>query len=130
RRKVTTRIIQDEPDSGNGHRAGDGNGKLGGAMGISSSAARWSANHRKAAILGWLGFVVLAFMIGRAVAPNQIHGADQFSGEAGRAEHTLYQAALRPNDEHVLIQSKTLTTTDPEFGDAGDQVAAHLVYKS
>src|SRR5262249_19668929 len=67
------------------------------------------------------------FLIGNAVGQNEIHGADQFSGEAGRAEHTLYKADLRPNDEHVLIQSKALTTRDREFGDTVDQVVGRLV---
>jgi RND superfamily putative drug exporter len=88
----------------------------------------WSANHRKKAIWGWLAFVVVAVFIGNAVGANTIHGADQFSGEAGKAEHTLYGAGLRPNDEHVLIQSKKLTTTDPEFRDAVDEVSAKLFF--
>src|SRR4051812_8970716 len=86
-----------------------------GGESYASRMGRWSANHRKLAIWGWLGFVVIAFAIGFGVGQNQITGADQFSGEAGKAEKTLYAADLRPNDEHVLIQSKTLTTTDPEF---------------
>src|SRR3954451_10904325 len=86
-----------------------------GGESYASRMGRWSANHRKLAIWGWLGFVVLALAIGNAVGQNTITGADQFSGEAHRAEKTLYGADLRPNDEHVLIQSKTLTTTDPEF---------------
>src|SRR3954452_21944638 len=99
-------------DPGNGRKVAK-QGKPSG--GLAARAARWSAQHRKLAIWGWLGFVVLAFAIGNAVGQNQITGADQFSGEAGKAEKTLYAADLRPNDEHVLIQSKTLTTTDPEF---------------
>jgi uncharacterized membrane protein YdfJ with MMPL/SSD domain len=95
---------------------------------IAARAAHWSAEHRKTAIWGWLAFVVLAFGIGNVITQNQIHGADQFSGEAGRAEKTLYKADLRPNDEHVLIQSKTLTTTDQEFRDAIDQVSARLFF--
>src|SRR5215211_6853777 len=96
------------------------------ARSIASRAGHWSANHRKAAIWGWLAFVVLAVFIGTAVGQNTIHGADQFSGEAGRAEHTLYDAHLRPNDEHVLVQSKTLTTTDPEFRAAVNDLVDRL----
>ncbi len=82
---------------------------------LAARAGNWSANHRKTAIWGWLGFVVLCFLIGNAVGQKMIHGADQFSGEAGRAEHALYDSGLRPNDEHVLVQSTTLTVTDPAF---------------
>ena len=57
---------------------------------LASRAAHWSATHRKTAIWGWLGFVVVAVFVGNAVGQNEIHGADDFSGEAGRAEQALY----------------------------------------
>jgi RND superfamily putative drug exporter len=82
---------------------------------LAARAGKWSAEHRKTAIWGWLGFVVLCFLIGNAAGEKMIHGADMFSGEAGRAEQALYGAGLRPNDEHVFVQSKTLTVTDPAF---------------
>ena len=93
---------------------------------LAARIAHWSASHRKTAIFGWLAFVVVAFMIGNAVGQNQIHGADQFSGEAGRAEQALERADLRPNSEHVLVQSDTLTIADPGFRSAVAQVAARL----
>ena len=82
---------------------------------IAARAARWSAAHRKTAILGWLAFVVVAGMAGGAVGQKQIHGADQFSGEAGRAERTLEEAGLRPNGESVVVESKQFTTEDREL---------------
>ena len=93
---------------------------------VAARAAHWSANHRKTAIWGWLAFVVVAVMLGNSVGQNQIHGADQFSGEAGRAEHALEDAGLRPNDEAVLIQSRTLTIEDPEFRATVDDAAERL----
>ena len=50
---------------------------------LASRFGHWSATHRKAAILGWLAFVVVAVMAGNAVGQNQIHGPDQFSGKPG-----------------------------------------------
>ena len=93
---------------------------------LAARAAHWSAEHRKTAIFGWLAFVVIAVVLGQAVGQNKIQGADQFSGEAGRAEHTLEDAGLRPNDEHVLIQSRTLTVEDPEFRSALEQAGQEL----
>ena len=93
---------------------------------VAARAAHWSANHRKTAIWGWLAFVVVAVMLGNSVGQNEIHGADQFSGEAGRAEHALEAAGLRPNDEAVLIQSRTLTIEDPEFRSTVDDAAERL----
>src|SRR4051794_20583394 len=93
---------------------------------LAARAGHWSATHRKTAIFGWLGFVVLAFMIGNAVKQQTIHGADQFSGEAGRAEHVLHHSGLRPNDENVLVQSDTLTIRDLRFRSAVTQASSEL----
>src|SRR2546427_1765722 len=82
---------------------------------LAGKTSRWSATHRKTAIFGWLGFVVVAVLVGQMVGQNQIFGADQFNGESGRAEHALEAAGLRPNDEVVLVQSKKQTIGDPEF---------------
>jgi RND superfamily putative drug exporter len=94
--------------------------------GVAARMAHWSASHRKAAIFGWLGFVVVAVMAGQMVGQNTIFGADQFSGEAGRAEHALEDAGLRPNDEVVLVQSRDLTVEAPEFRAAVEQTAGRL----
>jgi uncharacterized membrane protein YdfJ with MMPL/SSD domain len=93
---------------------------------LAARAGRWSATHRKTAIFGWLGFVVIAFMVGNVVTQKTIHGADDFSGESGRAEQTLHDAGLRPNDENVLVQSDTLTINDPRFRSAIVQASSEL----
>ena len=93
---------------------------------FAARAAHWSAHHRKTAIFGWLAFVAVAAMAGNAVGKNQIQGADMFSGEAGRAEQTLYGAGLRPNTEHLLIQSQTLQVGDPEFRATIEDATARL----
>jgi uncharacterized membrane protein YdfJ with MMPL/SSD domain len=95
--------------------------------GLAGRAAAWSASHRKLAIWGWIGFVVVAVMFGNAVGKEEIHGADMFNGEAHDAEQALEQAGLRPNEELVIVQSETLTIDDPEFRatveEAGDELS-------
>jgi hypothetical protein len=93
---------------------------------LAARAGYWSATHRKTAIFGWLGFVVLAFMVGNAITQKTIHGADDFSGESGRAEHALYDSGLRPNDENILVQSDSLTINDPRFRSAITQATSEL----
>jgi uncharacterized membrane protein YdfJ with MMPL/SSD domain len=93
---------------------------------LAARAARWSAENRKKAIFGWLAFMVIAFALGNGVGQSTIHGADQFSGESGRAEHTLQDAGLRPNSEHVFIQSRALTVKDPQFRAAIRDATARL----
>jgi uncharacterized membrane protein YdfJ with MMPL/SSD domain len=123
---MKTRVIQDEP---NGDRAGTpGAADPGPAKphGLAARAAHWSAEHRKLAIFGWLGFVVVAVMAGNAIGKELIHGADRFTGEAGEAEQALYDEGMRPNDEVVIIQSDSLTVSDPEFEAAIQQTADEL----
>src|SRR3954453_22949737 len=93
---------------------------------LAARAGHWSATHRKTAIFGWLGFVVVAFLVSNVVAQKTIHGADDFSGESGRAEHALHDAGLRPNDENVLVQSDTLTIDNPRFQSAVVQASTQL----
>ena len=65
-------------------------------------------------------------MVGQLVTSKTIFGADEFNGESHRAEQTLEDAGLRPNDEAVFVQSKRLTIADPDFRTAIEQTAARL----
>ena len=79
---------------------------------------RWSARHRKTAILGWLAFVVASVVIGGAVGTKFLEPSDLNVGEAKRADKLIEEAGFNRDDEQtefVLIQSKTLTTDDPAF---------------
>src|SRR5437763_1740802 len=123
---MKTRVIQDPiPDDGPPSSSTESRRPAPGRN-VAAHMGHWSANHRKTAIWGWLAFVAIAVLIGKAVGQNTIHGADRFSGEAGRAEQALYGAGLRPNTEHVFIQSKTLTIRDPRFRAAIDEASAQL----
>ena len=83
--------------------------------GFAERVGMWSARHRKAAIWGWLGFVVLAAVVGQMVTQNTISDVDGFNGESRRAEQALDRSGLRPTSEAVFVQSKTLTVDDQEF---------------
>jgi uncharacterized membrane protein YdfJ with MMPL/SSD domain len=86
-----------------------GTGNLAARMG------RWSAQHRKKAIWGWLGCVVLAFAIGGAVGTKTQDAAQSGVGQSGRAERTIDNAFPKHQVEQVLIQSGSATATDPSF---------------
>jgi uncharacterized membrane protein YdfJ with MMPL/SSD domain len=84
--------------------------------GIAARAGRWSATHRKAAILGWFAFVIVAFAVGSSVGSKSLTDIDYFTGESKRAEQTLVDADMKPPaSETVLVQSKRLTVEDPQF---------------
>ncbi|HXY84272.1 MAG TPA: MMPL family transporter [Gaiellaceae bacterium] len=78
---------------------------------------RWSASHWKTAVFGWLAFVVAALAIGTMVGTKQIKSTDANVGQSHRADKILQEAGFQsdPQTEIVLVQSKTLTTKDPAF---------------
>ena len=75
---------------------------------IAARAGRWSAQHRKKAIFGWLAFVIIAFAIGGAIGTKQL-GNTQTSriGESGRADAVLRDTFKRNYSEQVLVQART-----------------------
>jgi uncharacterized membrane protein YdfJ with MMPL/SSD domain len=84
--------------------------------GIAARAGRWSAAHRKTAILGWFAFVIVAFAVGSGVGSKQLTDIDYFTGESKRAEQTLVDKDMKPPaSETVFVQSKRLTVEDPQF---------------
>jgi RND superfamily putative drug exporter len=96
---------------------------------LAARMGRWSARHWKLAVFGWLAFVVVAFLLGNVVGKKMLSEADAVGGEAGRAQKTLSEAGFEePASELVLIQSKRLTMTAPEFrrtiGDVVDRLRA------
>ena len=88
--------------------------------------AAWSGRHRKKAIWGWLGFVLVVFALGNAVGTTAISDVDQFSGESHRAEQALDRAGMRPVEEAVFLQSDKLTVRDPEFRAAVGEVTGRI----
>jgi uncharacterized membrane protein YdfJ with MMPL/SSD domain len=78
------------------------------SMNLTSRAARWSAAHRRTAVLGWLAFVLVAFAIGSLVGVVKMTTSDNAIGDSGAADRIL--AREFPNQrslEDVLIQSRT-----------------------
>jgi uncharacterized membrane protein YdfJ with MMPL/SSD domain len=78
---------------------------------IAARAGRWSAQHRKAAIIGWFAFVLVAWAIGNALSTKQL-GDSQTSrtGDSGRADAVLRSAFKRDYAEQVLVQARNGTT--------------------
>src|SRR6185503_947038 len=74
---------------------------------LAARAGRWSAQHRKTAILGWIAFVVLATVLGGKVGQNSIDESAQGNGESKRGD-MIVDAAGFPEQagERVLVQGK------------------------
>jgi RND superfamily putative drug exporter len=93
---------------------------------VAARAGRWSAQHRKAAILGWLAFVVAAVVLGGMVGTKHISQDNNGVGESGRAQQVLHDRFPQPTNEQVLVQSSTLTARDPAFRAAVHDVIGRL----
>ena len=95
---------------------------------IASKLGRWSAAHRKTAIVGWLVFVVavVGLMASGTLKKETLSTTDQIAGNAGQAERILDEADLRPTEEIVLIQNDNSTVEDPGFRATIEDSAAAL----
>jgi uncharacterized membrane protein YdfJ with MMPL/SSD domain len=82
---------------------------------IAARAGRWSAQHRKTAIWGWLVVTILVFMVGNMAGLVTQDAAQSGVGESGRADRTLDNAFPKHVGEEVLIQSRGATAKDPAF---------------
>ena len=85
------------------------------APNLAARMGRWSAQHRKTAIWGWLAFVILAFVIGNAVGLRTADQAHLGVGESGRAQLTVDNAFPKNADEMVLVQSASSSANNLGF---------------
>jgi uncharacterized membrane protein YdfJ with MMPL/SSD domain len=87
-----------------------------GSRNVAAKMGRWSAQHRKKAILGWLAFVIAAVAIGGAVGTNTLEDEDIGSGDSQKADKITAEAFPESADESLLVQSTNgARTGDPEF---------------
>src|ERR687896_238880 len=96
---------------------------------LAARAGRWSAQHRKKAVLGWLAFVVLAVVIGGSVGTRTISDEEYGVGESSRADAAVNAAFPDKADESVLVQSKRYDAGDPEFKTAVRDLEARVEAK-
>ena len=95
---------------------------------VAAVAGRWSAGHRRVAIWGWLGFVLVAFVLGGAVGQRYLTVPEMGNGESGRALRAYEQADFpKASQEQVLVQGRgSVRATDPAFTTAARDVVARL----
>jgi RND superfamily putative drug exporter len=96
---------------------------------LAARAGRWSAQHRKRAILGWILFVVLATVIGGAVGQRMLAEEDMGNGESRAADQAVAAAGFpKETGEQVLVQAKAKGTTnrDQQFNAAVGDVVTKL----
>ena len=95
---------------------------------LAARAGRWSATHRKTAILGWILFVVLATVIGGKIGQNQLKDSASGNGDSKRGAMIVDDAGF-PDEvgERVLIQGKgSIKSDDPQVTAAVKDVVNRL----
>jgi uncharacterized membrane protein YdfJ with MMPL/SSD domain len=93
---------------------------------LAARMGRWSADHWKTATFGWIGFVLVAFALGGLTGTKTIDQNAPGPRESGRMDRILEDGFKRPADESVVIQSDTLSATDPAFKAAVADVVARI----
>jgi uncharacterized membrane protein YdfJ with MMPL/SSD domain len=73
---------------------------------LAARAGRWSAQHRRKAIGGWLAFVVLAYLIAGAVGQRHLTNSEMGNGQSGQATRVYAAAFPKQAGEQVLVQSR------------------------
>ena len=84
---------------------------------LAARAGRWSAAHRKTAIFGWLGLVIVAMFIGGAVGTKTIKDEDQGSGQSREAQRAINSNFPKQASESVLVQARApgVTASSPKL---------------
>jgi uncharacterized membrane protein YdfJ with MMPL/SSD domain len=94
---------------------------------LAARVGRWSVQHRRKAILGWLAFVFVSLVIGFNLVPQKnLEQGEGMPGESGKASQLLKDAYPDKDGEQVLIQSKSLKATDSQFKAAVADVTERL----
>lgn len=94
---------------------------------LTARAARWSAAHRKAAILGWFAFVLVAFAVGNAAGIVTMKDEEFGIGDSHGAEQVLSREfPTERAGEQVLIQSRDGRLQRAELRTAVDRLVAGL----
>ena len=75
---------------------------------LAARAGRWSAQHRKLAISGWLGLVFAVFALGSAAKTVTQEHANSGVGESGRASTALTAAFPKHVVEEVFVHSSSV----------------------
>jgi uncharacterized membrane protein YdfJ with MMPL/SSD domain len=95
---------------------------------LASLVGRWSAQHRRTAVIGWILFVVLAVVVGGKIGQNDLDESASGNGDSKRGDMIVKAAGFPEQaDEQVLVQGKgSVKADDPEVTAAVRDVVRRL----
>ena len=112
---MKTRVVQDDSDEPSTQKHAVVRAPVRRSTNFAARMARWSANHRKKAIFGWLALAVVLFAVSFVSPMKSIVFETSGPGESGRADAILYNDFKQPAGEAVLIENPSLSADRPEF---------------
>ena len=97
------------------------------ATNIAARAGRWSAQHRRIAILGWFAFVIAATVGGGLIGTKSLTDSEMGNGSSRAADIAVDRAGFRESSgEQVLLQARTGAASEAELRRAADELAQRL----
>lgn len=94
---------------------------------LAARAGRWSAKHRRVAIVGWFAFVILAVYAGGQIGQQEISDIDQYNGESRVAEELIAgNFAEDPAMESLIVESEKYRVGDPEYDSVLKSITTEL----
>jgi uncharacterized membrane protein YdfJ with MMPL/SSD domain len=80
---------------------------------VAAAVGGWSARHRRKAILGWLAFVAVAYLVGMSVGQRQLTDVQMGNGQSQQATKIYEHAFPYHSGEQIIVQG----TGKVRFGD-------------
>ncbi|MBW3607916.1 MAG: MMPL family transporter [Actinobacteria bacterium] len=94
---------------------------------LAARAGRWSAQHRRIAILGWIAFVVAATVGGGMIGTNSLSDSEMGNGSSRAADIAIDAAGFRETSgEQVLLQARAGAGSRAELERAAAGLAQRL----
>jgi len=94
---------------------------------MAARAGRWSAQHRRIAILGWIAFVIAATVGGGLIGTNSLSPAEMGNGSSRAADIAVDKAGFRESSgEQVLLQGRTSAVSRADLQQAAAELAERL----
>jgi RND superfamily putative drug exporter len=104
-------------------------GRVGQRENFAARAARWSAAHRRAVVLGWFAFVIGAFALGGATGMVQLKSLEAENGSSRLADQTMArQFPQQRAGEGIVIVNPQGMLAGTDYRAAVTQLVARLAH--
>src|SRR5664280_52532 len=99
---------------------------MGPSRNLAGVAGAWSVRHRRTAILGWLVFVVAAYLLGGVVGQHSLTNAQMGNGQSGQGTSAFERAFPYHSREQVLLQERGAARSGADVAPAVGELVGRL----